>query len=105
MYILETTTNATGAWFRVKVGGDFVFAQRDADTLGGGTLYIDLADGAQRVIEPDADLDFTAVMTPTIVTLCRGQHVRARLAGATSPSVHVAAWSVDHAGGPALVEV
>ena len=105
MYILQTSASATGAWFRVEYGGDFTFTQLDADSLGGGTLYIDVADGAQRVIEPDAALDFTAVMTPQVVKLSRGMHVRARLAGATAPDVNVAAWSVEHAGGPALVEV
>jgi hypothetical protein len=34
MYILEASANATGDWYRVEIGGDYILSTRDGDSLG-----------------------------------------------------------------------
>jgi hypothetical protein len=105
MYILEASDNATGDWFKVEIGGDYIISTRSGDDLGGGTLYIDVADGAQRTIASETDREISTLGAPLVVTLSRGMHVRGRLTGATGPTINLLAMSVEHAGGPALVAV
>lgn len=102
MYILNASANATGSWYVVKRGGDFRFSQRAADSMGGGTLKIETADGAKRAFTVSTDRTFTAVMEPMIVTLAEGEHVRCVLTGSTNPSVNVDAQHTTEQGDTAL---
>jgi hypothetical protein len=102
MYIFNRTSDGNGSWYVVKRGGDFRFSQRASDTLGGGTLKIETADGAKREFPVSADRTFSAVMEPTIVTLTEGEHVRITLAGATAPNCNVDAQHTTDQGDSAL---
>lgn len=103
MYILNRTSSGNGSWYLVVKGGDFRFSQRNADTIGGGTLKIETADGAKREFPVSADRTFTTNMPPTIVTLAEGEHVRCTLTGATNPNVNVDAQHTIEQGDGALV--
>lgn len=105
MYIFNRTSSGNGSWYVVRVGGDFRFSQRNADSLGGGTLKIETADGAKREFPVSADRTFTTNMPPTIVTLAEGEHVRITLASATNPNVNVDAQHTTEQGDGALVVV
>lgn len=102
MYIFNETANANGDWYVVKIGGDFRFSQRASDSMGGGTLKIETADGAKREFTVSGDRTFTSVMPPIIVTLAEGEHVRCTLTGATNPNINVDAQNITEQGDNAL---
>ena len=89
MYLLQTSTNATGTWYKVEESGDFILSLRSDDDLGGGTLYIDVADFAQNTLPGETDRGITTIGAPIIVHLKKGMHIRGRLSGATGPDVNL----------------
>ena len=89
MYILATEADATGAWFRVLVGGDYTVANGAADSLGGGTLKIQTADLEENLLAMPTAATSTDPFASQTLTLARDTLVRADLSGATTPDCSV----------------
>lgn len=104
MYILTATANATGSWYRVLFGGDFVIANKAADTLGGGSLVIEFADTSSVALKMPSSATFSAPIESQVITLARGSLVRAKLTGSTSPACNVFLENTTIQG-PTLQEV
>jgi len=104
MYILQATGNATGDWYRVLSGGDFIVANRSGDSLGGGTLVIEFADANESTLAMTSAASFSAPIQSQVVTIARGTLVRAKLTASTAPACNVLLQHTEIQS-PALVVV